>query len=572
MLEFEVVTDPKTGEETIKTPLSGKLLLTSPQLNKGTAFTNEERHDFGILGKLPAAVETLQEQTMRAFLQYSEFTNDMQKSIYLRTLHETNETLFYKLVIEHMKEMIPVLYTPIVGTTVRTHSSQFRRPRGLYLSYPDREYIREILSNRTHPDVDVIVVTDGESVLGIGDQGIGGIDIPIAKLMVYTIAAGVNPLRTLPIMLDTGTNNQTLLDDPLYLGWRHKRIAGEDYDKFIAIFIEEVKNLFPGVYLHWEDFGRDNAMRNLTTYRNKISSFNDDIQGTGVVTLAALLAAVNTTGVPLTEQRIVVFGAGSAGLGITEQLCDAMMRAGLSKAEARARFWLISSKGLITTESPGLSAERAEFARDPAELKAWKNSAVPGIYQLEDVVNNIHPTVLIGSSTVAGAFSEKIVKAMAANCERPIIFPLSNPTELSEATPCDLIEWTQGKALIATGSPFDPVTYNGKTYPIGQCNNALVYPGIGLGVMAVKASRLSDNMLWAACESAAKFSPILKNPAAALLPSIEEARPYSEVIALAVANEAIKEGLSTVKNTDNVQALIEAIKWEPKYLKYSKIQ
>jgi malate dehydrogenase (oxaloacetate-decarboxylating) len=569
MLDFQVLKDEKTGELTVKTPLSGKLLLTSPQLNKGTAFTNEERHEFGLLGKLPAAVETLSEQTMRAFLQYSAFSTDLQKSIYLRTLHETNETVFYKLVIDHMKAMIPVLYTPIVGTAVKTHSAEFRRPRGLYIAYPDREYIREILSNRTHPDIDVIVVTDGEGVLGIGDQGIGGIDIPIAKLIVYTIAAGINPLRTLPIMLDTGTNNQALLDDPLYLGWRQHRIAGEKYDEFIRMFIEEVKKQFPGVYLHWEDFGRDNAQRNLTKYRNEISSFNDDIQGTGVVTLAAMLAAVHTTGTSLTDQRFVVFGAGSAGLGITHQLCDALIRAGLSEKEARSRFWLISSNGLITSESPSLSPERALYARDSTEINEWKTTT-PGVVLLEDVINNVHPTVLIGCSTVASAFTEGAIKTMATYCERPIIFPLSNPTERSEAKPADIIEWTKGKALIATGSPFDPVSYNGQTIPIGQCNNALVYPGIGLGIMAVKAKTLSEDMLWAACQSAAQFSPILKNPNAALLPPIEDARPFSNVIALAVAQQAVKEGLATVKNTDNIQALIDAIKWEPKYVKYIK--
>lgn len=569
MLKFEVTKDAKTGDSIMNTSLSGKSLLTIPQFNKGTAFTNEERHAFGLLGKLPAAVETLQEQVMRAYIQFSGFASDLQKSIYLRTLHETNETVFYKLVIEHMKEMIPVLYTPIVGTAVKTHSIQFRRPRGLYIAYPDREYMSEILSNRTHPEIDVIVVTDGEGVLGIGDQGIGGMDIPIAKLMVYTIAAGVNPLRTLPIMLDTGTNNQELLDDPLYLGWRHKRIAGEEYNAYIKTFIDAVKKEFPGVYLHWEDFGRDNALHNLTEYRDTISSFNDDIQGTGVVTLAALLAAVHTTNTSITEQRIVVFGAGSAGLGITDQLCDAMIRAGLSEEEARARFWLISSTGLITTESTGLSPERAKYARNPAELREWKTD-IPGVYQLDDVVNHVQPTVLIGCSTVAGAFTEQVIKSMAAHCEHPIIFPLSNPTERSEATPEDLIAWTEGKALIATGSPFSPVTYKGHTYPIGQCNNALVYPGIGLGIMAVKAKHLSDDMLWAACQAAAQFSPILKNRTGALLPPIEDVRPFSDVIALAVAQQAIQEGHATVKNTDNVKALIDAIKWEPRYLKYHK--
>ena len=524
MLKLRLDKDTQSGEPCLYTNLTGKALLTTPQLNKGTAFTLEERHAFGLLGKLPASIETLEEQAMRAYLQYNAFQTSLQKSIYLRALHDTNATLFYKLVSAHMAEMIPVLYTPIVGTAVETHSVEFRRPRGLYISYPDIENMEEIVNNRTNPEIDVIVVTDGESILGIGDQGIGGIDIPIAKLMVYTIAAGINPLRTLPIMLDVGTNNQTLLDNPMYLGWRHKRIAGEEYNKFIDRFVTLTKKTFPNVYLHWEDFGRENAQHNLDTYRDTISSFNDDIQGTGVVTLAAILAAVRTNKSQLIDQRIVIFGAGSAGIGIAEQICDAMIRSGLSSEEARQRFWLINSRGLITTHYEDLTGARKRFARDAAEIATWQ-IANPKFITLQEVVSNLKPTVLIGSSTIPGAFTQDIIETMASNCERPIIFPLSNPTEHSEATPAQLLEWTHGKALIATGSPFAPVVYNNQTYVIGQCNNALVYPGIGLGVMAVKAKKLSDDMLWAACEAVAGCAPSEREEIAPLLPALQDARP-----------------------------------------------
>ncbi|MDQ2993332.1 MAG: NAD-dependent malic enzyme [Pseudomonadota bacterium] len=569
MLKLKLDKDPKSGESYMQTNLSGKALLTTPQLNKSTAFTLEERHAFGLLGKLPASVETLEEQAMRSYLQYSSFQTALQKSIFLHALHDTNGTLFYKLVSAHMAEMIPVLYTPIVGVAVATHSIEFRRPRGLYISFPDMDYMEEILNNRTNPEIDVIVTTDGESILGIGDQGIGGIDIPIAKLMVYTIAAGINPLRTLPIMLDVGTNNQELLDNPMYLGWRHKRITGEQYDTFINRFVTAVKKVFPNVYLHWEDFGRDNAQRNLDTYRDTICSFNDDIQGTGVVTLAALLAAVHTSKSQLTHQRIVIYGAGSAGIGIAEQICDAMVRSGLSSEEAHGRFWLINSTGLITTAHENLSGARKRFAHDVAEIAAWQ-VANPKFITLKEVVSNLKPTVLIGSSTIFGAFTQDIIETMANNCERPIIFPLSNPTEHSEATPTQLMEWTKGKALIATGSPFDPVVYNNKTYAIGQCNNALVFPGIGLGIMAVKAKKLSDDMLWAACEAIAGCAPSERDEQAPLLPALQDARPYSRIIARAVAKQAIIEGLAQVDANADVDGLLDAITWEPRYVPYKK--
>lgn len=570
MLNFTVKKE-KSGEKWLETNLSGKPLLMTPQLNKGTAFTNSERHQFGLMGKLPIRVETLEEQAMRAYLQYKSYESLFQKNIYLRNLHNANEVLFYKLIQNHIEEMMPVIYTPIVGSAVVEHSKQFRQARGLYIAYPDMENIAEILSNRSNPGIDLIVVSDGEGVLGIGDQGVGAMDIPIAKLMVYTIGGGIDPLRTLPILLDVGTNNQKLLDDPLYLGWRNNRIQGQEYDDFIEKFVESVKNVFPNVYLHWEDFGRKNARRNLDRYRDKICTFNDDIQGTGVVTLAALLAAIKVSNIPLTEQRIVIFGAGTAGVGIADQIADAMVKEGVSIEQARKAFWILDRSGLLNEKSVTISEEQSRYAREASELTDWVNKQ-PNYISLEDVVRNVHPTMLIGSSTSPGAFTKEMIEEMAKHVERPIIFPLSNPTEKSEAIPEDLIHWTHGKALIATGSPFPPVMYQGKEIPIAQCNNALVYPGIGLGVIASKAKMVSDEMLWAACQKTMACSPMLKDPNGMLLPKFDQAFTLSREIAIAVANQAIKEGLAQVDTSIPVAELVDSITWEPHYLSYQFIE
>lgn len=569
MLNFSVKKDPKTGKKILETSISGKLLLTTPQLNKGTAFTEQERHDFGLLGKLPSAIEELDDQVKRVYEQFSSFHTPLQKNIFLRSLHETNEILFYKLVCGHIAEMIPILYTPIVGTSVKQFSLEFRRPRGLFISYPDRHKMAEILANRSHPNIELIVTSDGEGVLGIGDQGIGGMDIPIAKLMVYSIVGGMPPYKTLPIMLDVGTNNQKLLDDPMYLGWRHPRIEGPEYDAFIAEFVDTVKKTFPNVFLHWEDFGRRNARANLDTYREKILSFNDDIQGTGVVSLAAVLAGINAAGSTIRDQRVVVFGAGSAGVGIASQICSAMIQSGLTEEQARSNFWLLSSSGLLTDNSNDLSEDRKRFARPHTEVKDWTLEQ-EGMIHLFDVVKNVKPTILIGTSTSAGAFNEAIIREMAQHVERPIIFPLSNPTEHSEAHPRNLIAWTKGKALIATGSPFDPVEYEGHKIPIAQCNNALVFPGIGLGSIAVKAKYCSDEMLWVACNVVAKHSPILKDPQAALLPSINDCQWLSREIAIAVAQQAVDQGLAQIEE-NNIEQLVDDLQWTPKYLEYKKV-
>lgn len=570
MLNFKINKDKSTNETWIETSLTGKPLLMTPQLNKGTAFTHEERHQFGLMGKLPSRVEELHEQAMRAYMQYKNYDTLLQKNIYLHNLHNSNQVLFYKLIQNHLEEMIPVIYTPIVGTAVMEFSKQFRHARGLYISYPERDCMLEILANRSNPEIDLIVVSDGEGVLGIGDQGVGAIDIPIAKLMVYTIAAGVNPLHTLPVLLDVGTNNQQLLDDPLYLGWRNPRITGEEYDNFINQFVNAIKETFPKVYLHWEDFGRKNARRNLDRYRNEICTFNDDIQGTGVVTLAALLAAVKATNEDLPKQRIVIFGAGTAGIGIADQISEAMQREGATEEEARRCFWLLDRSGLLTENSLTISNEQRNYARNASELTQWVKLQ-PNYISLEDVVRNVKPTILIGSSTSPGAFTETIVKEMAAHVERPIIFPLSNPTEKSEAKPEDLIKWTNGKALIATGSPFPPVEFNGRPIPIAQCNNALVFPGIGLGVIATKAKAVTDEMLWAACQKTVLCSPILHDPLSALLPKFDQANSLSREIAIAVGQQAIKERLAQVDTHLGMEELIDNVDWEPHYLPYRKI-
>lgn len=564
MLDFKIINDKKN--QWIETSLTGKLLLNIPQLNKGTAFSEEERKNFGLLGKLPAQVETLEEQVKRTYLQFKAYENNpLQQNIYLNNLHDKNSVLFYKLVSQNLAEMFPVIYTPIVGTAVKKYSREFRQARGLYIAYKYRDRIAEILDNRSHPEIDLIVVTDGERILGIGDQGIGGMDIPIAKLMVYTLCAGINPLRTLPILLDVGTNNQELLADPLYLGLRHPRITGKDYDDFIDDFVTIIKNKFPNVFLHWEDFGRQNATRFLEKYRTHTCSFNDDVQGTAVVTLSALLAAVKTNHSELKDQKIIIFGAGTAGIGVAEQIMAALKKTGLSEVEARSRFWLIDQAGLLTTNSSHLTAGQKPFARDVTEIQNWHVESRENI-TLYETIKNLHPTILLGFSAQKGAFTEAVVKEMAKHCKRPIIFPLSNPNEYAEATPENLLKWTEGQAMIATGSPFPDVNFKGRNYIITQCNNAFAFPGIGLGIIATKAKRLTDEMLWVACETLSQFAPCLREPFAPLLPPITQAREVAKAIALQVAAQAQIENLMTNTNGVSLVTLIDQIIWQPTYL------
>lgn len=570
MLDFKVIRNPETGEQLLETSLAGKSLLTVPQLNKGTAFTQDERHTFGLLGKLPHRVETLDEQVKRAYLQYASYGTQLQKNIYLNNLHDKNQILFYELVTQHLNEMLPILYTPIVGTAVKRFSHEYRQPRGLYIAYSDKNQLDEIINNRSNPEIDLIVVTDGEGVLGIGDQGIGGMDIPVAKLMVYTLCGGINPTRTLPIFLDVGTNNQDLLNDPLYLGCRHPRISRGTYDEFILTFVTAVHRHFPNAFLHWEDFGRGNARRILEQYQEKICTFNDDIQGTGAVTLAALVSACEISGIPLEENRIIVFGAGSAGTGISDQIVDAMTYKGLSREEAYQRFWLIDQQGLLIEDDPQLTEAQIPYARKSDEIKDWPTHTIQQHPSLTDTVRQIKPTILIGCSAQPGAFSQNIVEIMANTCERPIIFPLSNPDEKCEAQPADILGWSEGRALIATGTGFPPVEYQNRLLEIAQCNNALVFPGIGLGVLAVRASRLTKTMIWAATQALSSHSPTKQNSFAPLLPSLGKAQTIAKHIAIAVAEAAVKEGVAQINQEENLTEIVEGLFWEPHYLPFQK--
>ncbi|KTD59262.1 NAD-dependent malic enzyme [Legionella shakespearei] len=569
MLDFRLNRDPQTGELYIETSLSGKPLLTTPQLNKGTAFTQEERKDFGLLGKLPNRVETIDEQVKRAYLQYSSYTTRLQQNIYLNNLHDKNQILFYKLLSRHLGEMLPTIYTPIVGTAVKRFSHEYRQPRGLYIAHSDKNQIEEIIANRSNPEIDLIVVTDGEGVLGIGDQGIGGMDIPVAKLMVYSLCGGIDPTRTLPVFLDVGTNNQDLLNDPMYLGCRHPRIQNADYDEFILAFVTEIHKQFPNAFLHWEDFGRGNARRLLDQYQDELCTFNDDIQGTGAVTLSALLAACDVTGTPLKDHRIVVFGAGSAGTGISDQIVDAMVREGLSPKEAYQRFWLIDRQGLLLESDQDLTDAQKPYARSSKEIKAWaiNEKQHPS---LTDTVRHVKPTILIGCSAQTGAFSQDIIETMAVTCERPIIFPLSNPDEKCEAQPADILHWTQGRALIATGTAFPAVEYQNRMVEIAQCNNALVFPGIGLGVLAVSATRLTKDMILASAEALCQFAPSKKDSFLPLLPSLDNAQTVAKSIAVAVARCAIESGYAQTNQDKDLEQLIEDMFWEPRYLPFRK--
>lgn len=567
MLDFQINRNEQTGEVVIETSITGRHLLSTPQLNKGTAFTHDERRVFGLQGTLPNRVETLDEQVKRAYIQFSAYSSRLQQNIYLLNLHDKNQILFYKLVSSHLAEMLPVIYTPIVGSAVQHYSREFRQPRGLYITQADQGRIDEILDNRSNPDVDLIVVTDGEGVLGIGDQGVGGIDIPVAKLMVYGLCGGIDPKRMLPICLDVGTNNQDLLNDPLYLGCRTPRITGKEYDHFIHAFVERIQAKFPNAFLHWEDLGRSNARRILDTFQNKLCTFNDDIQGTGAVTLSALLAACDVTGKDLLEHRIVVFGAGSAGTGISEQIVDALIRKGLSEEEAYRRFWLIDRQGLIMNGDAELTDSQKPYARKSDDITTWQinNKKNPS---LADTVREANPTILIGCSAQPGAFSQEIVEMMASRCDRPIIFPLSNPDEKCEAKPADILTWTNGRALIATGTAFPEVEYQNRMIPIAQCNNALVFPGIGLGVLAVRATRLSKAMIWAASQALSEFSPSKKDSFLPLLPSLNDAQTVAKRIAVAIAQVAIDSGLAQCNQDKPLERVIENMFWEPRYLPF----
>ena len=538
-------------------------VLDDPFLNRGAAFTAAERDTLGLTGRLPSAVLTLDQQVQRAYAQLQAQPTDLAKNVYLEQLHDRNEVLYYKVLANHLAELLPIVYDPTVGEAIERYSHEYRRPRGIFLSIDRPEDI--VASFATlglgPDDVDLIVCTDAEEILGIGDWGVGGIQIAVGKLAVYTAAAGVDPRRVIPVSLDVGTDNEALLNDPLYLGNRHARVRGAAYDSFIENYLQTALSLFPGALLHFEDFGPGNARRILLTYRDRYRIFNDDMQGTGAITLAALLAAVKVTGVPMREQKLLVFGAGTAGVGIADQIHDAMVRDGASGEQAARQVWLIDKQGLLTSDLTDLRDYQKPYARDPGEVKGWASSA--GTISLLDAVKHVQPTILLGTSTVHRAFTREVIETMSAAVERPVVFPISNPTSRIEAMPADVIAWSRGKALVAVGIPVGPVDYQGVTYQIGQANNALVYPGLGLGTIVSGASKVTDGMLLAAAEAVAGQVDV-SAPGAPLVPPVSNLRASSATTAVAVAQAAIAAGVATAKPGDLVQAVRDAM-WQPTY-------
>jgi len=549
----------------MKITRSGSDLLEWPLQNRGTAFTTEQRRRLGLLGLLPPNIETLSEQVQRSYEAYRTKTTDMGRHIFLRNLQDTNETLFYRLLSEHLSEMTPIIYTPVVGAACQQFSEIYRRARGLFIAWPERDRIDEMLANAMVQDVRVIVVTDGERILGLGDQGVGGMGIPIGKLSLYTACGGIAPSMTLPVILDVGTNNEERLADPLYIGWRHQRITGQRYDDFLDQFVQAVKRKWPNVLLQFEDFAKSHAAPLLERYRDQLCTFNDDIQGTAAVTVGTLLSAVKVAGVRLCDQNVAFLGAGSAGCGIAEQMIAAMVREGSSAAEARSRFFMVARPGLLHDKLSGLSPGQQQLVQPYERVKTWTDDAAAGIGLL-DVIRQAKPTILVGVSAQPGLFTEDLVKAMAAYTSRPMIFLMSNPTSRAEAVPEDLLRWTDGRALIATGSPFAPVVYKGRHYPIAQSNNSYIFPGLGLGILAVNARRVSDDMFMAAAIALSECSPALTDPQAALLPSLADIRGVSRRIAVVVARQAQAEGLAEQTSAEELEMRIDATIWQPEYL------
>lgn len=550
-------------------PYAGNTLLELPLLNKGSAFSEDERTRFNLHGLIPHVIETIEEQSQRSYQQYSAFHDAINKHIYLRNIQDTNETLFFRLIEDHLAEMMPIIYTPTVGEACQQFSDIYRRHRGVFISYPDREHIDDILQNVNRKNVKVIVITDGERILGLGDQGIGGMGIPIGKLSLYTACGGISPAYTLPITIDVGTNNQQLLNDPIYMGWRQPRISGDEYYSFVDEVIRGIRRRWPKALIQFEDFAQKNAMPLLNKYRDEICCFNDDIQGTAAVSVGSLIAASRAAGKQLKDQKITFLGAGSAGCGIAEQIVAQMVAEGLSDAEARQRVFMVDRFGLITENQPNLLDFQRKLAQKPEAVASWAQA--DEMISLLDVVKHAKPTVLIGVSGQPGLFTEEIIRTLAANCERPIVLPLSNPTSRVEAVPADILNWTDGKALIATGSPFAPVNYQGKLYNICQCNNSYIFPGIGLGVIAAGATRVTDSMLMASSNALADCSPMLQDPNADLLPEIDEIQKVSRVIAFKVAKAAMDAGVAPVISDELLIENIEKNFWKPEYRQYKRV-
>ena len=563
----ETVTEAKT-EPVIRTKLFGFTLLNHPRLNKGTAFTEEERDEFDLHGLLPPHVGTLAEQIARRKRVFDSLETPFARYSFMRDLQDINETLFYALITSFISEMMPIVYTPTVGEGCQRFSEVWRKPRGLFLGYPNQARIEKILSHKRYDNVKAIVVSDGERILGLGDQGAGGMGIPIGKMALYTALGGLHHANCLPVLLDVGTDNEDRLADPIYIGWRHKRIREQEYDDFIETFVSAVQKRWPHVLLQWEDFAGTNAARLLAKYRDRLCTFNDDIQGTAAVVLSTLLAAAKASGVALKDQRIAVLGFGSAGIGIANLLVKALQQQGLSEQEARRSVYALGRPGLLVEGAEGIHPEQNDYVRPAQDINGWQVKDKKKI-GLEEVVRNAKITALIGVAGKAGMFTEEAVRAMAKNAERPIIFPLSNPTSKSEATPEDLLKWTDGKALIGTGSPFPPVRVGDREVCIDQTNNSYIFPGLALGIVASQAKRVSDEMIMTAAQTLARLSPVEKDHHASLLPPMAKARELSRVIATAVAHQAIAEGLSDLRE-EGIDAAVAANVWEPKYVRYER--
>jgi len=559
---------PRATPEFVETSLTGIGLLNTPIFNKGTAFTEEERDTFSLHGLLPPQIGTLDQQVARRLKAFRGLHDDFARYSFMRDLQDLNETLFYALITRHVEEFLPIVYTPAVGEGCQRFSEIWRKSRGVFLSYPNRDRIEQILNHPRYDGVRCIVVSDGERILGLGDQGAGGMGIPIGKLALYTALAGVHPLSCLPVFLDVGTDNAERIADPLYLGWKNPRVRGEEYDSFVERFVSVVKKRWPHVLLQWEDFAGHNAGHLLERYRDQLPSFNDDIQGTAAVALSTVLAATHATGVPLTGHRFLFVGFGAAGCGIASFLELALRNAGLTEAEARSRFYAVDKPGLLLDTTANLHSAQAPFARPHYECAAWNRDANGGVSLLE-TVERARPTVMIGVSGQPGAFTEEVVRAMARGTDRPVILPLSNPTSRSEAKPADLIAWTDGRAIVGTGSPYAPVQYNGEEYRIAQTNNSYIFPGLALGIIASKAKRVSDGMIMAAADALAKLSPAATHPHGALLPPLHALREVSLCVALAVGRQAAHEGLTSIRG-EAFEETLRANVWNPVYVPYRK--
>lgn len=555
----------------IETALSGGNLIRHHLFNKGTAFTEAERDEFHLHGLLPPTIGTLEEQMARRLKVLRNFATNFERYAFLRDLQDSNETLFYALLTANMDELLPIVYTPTVGEGCQRFSEIWRKPRGLFISYPNRDRIDGMLARPNLDDVRVIVVSDGERILGLGDQGAGGMGIPIGKLSLYTACAGIHPTQTLPIFLDVGTDNEERLRDPLYVGWRHNRVRGAEYDAFVERFVSAVSRRWPHILLQWEDFAGSNSVRLIERYRDKVCTFNDDIQGTAAVAAGTLLAAINVTGVPLREQRIALFGVGSAGGGICRLILQALKDEGLSEDEARSRFYAVDRNGLLVDGMTDVHSNQRFLVRARSDVIAWKLQN-PNRIDLLDVVENARPTTLMGVSGQAGAFTEEIVRTMARHVGRPVIFPLSNPTSRSEADPGQVIEWTEGRALIGTGSPYPVVQHRGRSIVIDQTNNSYVFPGVGLGVLAGEARRVTDGMFMAAAKALAAMSPARHDQNGRLLPPISDLRIVSRKVAESVARQAQKEGVARLMNDHELQTRIDAFMWKPAYRPYKRLR